>query len=161
VANNVRVRFDWVEGEAFEGGEEAMIAERLTGVHGVLVPGAFGQRGSEGMIRAVRFAREHEIPYFGICFGMQMAMIEAARNQAGIKDASSTEFGPSSEPVVGLMTEWVRGNARETRGEGDDLGGANVQSGGDHANRPIGTEADRGQGPETRAANRDEVRGQG
>ncbi|MBW0151957.1 MAG: CTP synthase [Phenylobacterium sp.] len=123
VANNVRVRFDWVEGEAFEGGEEAMIAERLTGVHGVLVPGAFGQRGSEGMIRAVRFAREHEIPYFGICFGMQMAMIEAARNLAGLKDASSTEFGPTSEPVVGLMTEWVRGNARETRGEGDDLGG--------------------------------------
>ncbi|MEH6676492.1 CTP synthase [Phenylobacterium sp.] len=123
VANNVRVRFDWVEGEAFEGGEEDLISERLTGVHGVLVPGAFGQRGSEGMIQAVRFAREHEIPYFGICFGMQMAMIEAARNLAGLKDASSTEFGPTSEPVVGLMTEWVRGNARETRVEGDDLGG--------------------------------------
>ncbi len=123
VANNVRVKFDWVEGEAFEGGEEDLISERLTGVHGVLVPGAFGQRGSEGMIQAVRFAREHEIPYFGICFGMQMAMIEAARNLAGLKDASSTEFGPTSEPVVGLMTEWVRGNARETRGEGDDLGG--------------------------------------
>jgi len=87
------------------------------------VPGAFGQRGSEGMIRAVRFAREHEIPYFGICFGMQMAMIEAARNLAGLKQASSTEFGPTTEPVVGLMTEWVRGNEREMRGEGDDLGG--------------------------------------
>jgi CTP synthase len=123
LANNVRVRFDWVEGEAFEGGDEAMIAERLTGVHGVLVPGAFGQRGSEGMIQAVRFAREHEIPYFGICFGMQMAMIEAARHLAGIRDASSTEFGPTPEPVVGLMTEWVRGNTRETRIEGDDLGG--------------------------------------
>jgi CTP synthase len=123
VANNVRVKFDWVEGEAFEGGEEDLISERLTGVHGVLVPGAFGQRGSEGMIQAVRFAREHEIPYFGICFGMQMAMIEAARNLAGLKDASSTEFGPTSEPVVGLMTEWVRGNERETRGEGDNLGG--------------------------------------
>ncbi|MDP1641570.1 MAG: CTP synthase, partial [Phenylobacterium sp.] len=123
VANNVRVRFDWVEGEAFEGGDESLISERLTGVHGVLVPGAFGQRGSEGMIEAVRFAREHEIPYFGICFGMQMAMIEAARNLAGLKDASSTEFGPTSEPVVGLMTEWVRGNERETRGEGDNLGG--------------------------------------
>ncbi|MDO8410248.1 MAG: CTP synthase [Phenylobacterium sp.] len=123
VANNVRVKFDWVEGEAFEGGEEELISERLTGVHGVLVPGAFGQRGSEGMIQAVRFAREHEIPYFGICFGMQMAMIEAARNLAGLKDASSTEFGPTTEPVVGLMTEWVRGNARETRGLDDDLGG--------------------------------------
>jgi CTP synthase len=122
VANNVRVRFDWIEGEAFER-EEGLIAERLTGVHGVLVPGAFGERGSEGMIRAVQFAREHEIPYFGICFGMQMAMIEAARNLAGIKKASSTEFGPTSEPIVGLMTEWVRGNERETRREGDDLGG--------------------------------------
>jgi len=122
VANNVRVNFDWIEGEAFER-EEGLISERLTGVHGVLVPGAFGERGSEGMIRAVRFAREHEVPYFGICFGMQMAMIEAARNLAGIKQASSTEFGPTSEPIVGLMTEWVRGNERETRKEGDDLGG--------------------------------------
>jgi len=122
VANNVRVRFDWIEGETFER-EEGLISERLTGVHGVLVPGAFGERGSEGMIRAVQFAREHEIPYFGICFGMQMAMIEAARNLAGLKHASSTEFGPTSEPIVGLMTEWVRGNERETRKEGDDLGG--------------------------------------
>src|SRR5471032_2339053 len=73
VANNVRVKFEWIEGEAFEN-DELMIGERLTGVHGVLVPGAFGERGSEGMIRAVKFAREHEIPYFGICFGMQMAM---------------------------------------------------------------------------------------
>ena len=77
--------------------------------HGVLVPGAFGERGSEGMIRAVRFAREHGMPYFGICFGMQMAMIEAARNLAGMRQgASSTEFGPTSRPVVGLMTEWVQ-----------------------------------------------------
>jgi CTP synthase len=122
VANNVRVRFDWIEGEAFEK-EQALISERLTGVHGVLVPGAFGERGSEGMIRAVEFAREHAIPYFGICFGMQMAMIEAARNLAGIRGASSTEFGPTSEPIVGLMTEWVRGNERETRAEGGELGG--------------------------------------
>ena len=122
VANNVRVRFEWIEGEAFEKDEE-LIGERLTGVHGVLVPGAFGERGSGGMIRAVQFAREHEIPYFGICFGMQMAMIEAARNLAGFKHASSTEFGPTSEPIVGLMTEWVRGNDREVRGVGDNLGG--------------------------------------
>jgi CTP synthase len=123
VANNVRVRFDWIEGEAFETDDDGLIAERLTNVHGVLVPGAFGDRGSEGMIRAIRFAREHAIPYFGICFGMQMAMIEAARNLAGIKHASSTEFGPTSEPIVGLMTEWVRGNEREQRGLGDNLGG--------------------------------------
>jgi len=122
VANNVRVKFDWIEGEVFEK-EEALIAERLNSVHGVLVPGAFGERGSEGMIRSVQFAREHEVPYFGICFGMQMAMIEAARNLAGIKQASSTEFGPTSEPIVGLMTEWVRGNEKEVRGEGDNLGG--------------------------------------
>ncbi len=122
VANNVRVKFDWIEGEVFER-EEALISERLTNVHGVLVPGAFGERGSEGMIQSVRFAREHAIPYFGICFGMQMAMIEAARNLAGIKQASSTEFGPTSEPIVGLMTEWVRGNDKETRAEGGELGG--------------------------------------
>ncbi|WP_411286891.1 CTP synthase [Phenylobacterium sp.] len=122
LANNVRVRFEWIEGEAFER-EEEMIGERLTGVHGVLVPGAFGERGSEGMIRAVKFAREHAIPYFGICFGMQMAMIEAARNLAGIQHASSTEFGPTSEPIVGLMTEWTRGNDKEVRLAGDNLGG--------------------------------------
>jgi len=122
VASNVRVRLDWIEGEAFER-EEGLIAQRLADVHGVLVPGAFGERGSGGMIRAVQFAREHQIPYFGVCFGMQMAMIEAARNLAGISEASSTEFGPTSEPVVGLMTEWVRGNEREFRGEADDKGG--------------------------------------
>jgi CTP synthase len=122
LANNVRVRFDWIEGEAFENDEE-LIGVRLASVHGVLVPGAFGERGSEGMIRAVRFAREHAIPYFGICFGMQMAMIEAARNLAGIHAASSTEFGPTSEPIVGLMTEWTRGNARERRAAGGELGG--------------------------------------
>ncbi|MDZ4375864.1 MAG: CTP synthase [Phenylobacterium sp.] len=122
VANNVRVKFDWIEGEVFEA-EDALISERLKGVHGVLVPGAFGERGSEGMIRAVQFAREHEAPYFGICFGMQMAMIEAARNLAGIHQASSTEFGPTSEPIVGLMTEWVRGNQKESRTEGGELGG--------------------------------------
>ncbi|PZQ60173.1 MAG: CTP synthetase [Phenylobacterium zucineum] len=122
VANNVRVRFDWIEGEVFEK-EEALIAERLNNVHGVLVPGAFGERGSEGMIRSVQFAREHEVPYFGICFGMQMAMIEAARNLAGIHQASSTEFGPTSEPIVGLMTEWVRGNEKEVRAQGGELGG--------------------------------------
>jgi CTP synthase len=122
LANTVRVRFDWIEGEAFEK-DEALIRERLAGVHGVLVPGAFGERGSEGMIRAVQFAREHAIPYFGICFGMQMAMIEAARNLAGIHQASSTEFGPTSEPIVGLMTEWTRGNEREFRSAEGELGG--------------------------------------
>jgi CTP synthase len=122
VANKVKVNLDWVESEAFEGDENAA-ATRLEGVHGILVPGGFGERGSEGKIRAAKFARERQVPYFGVCFGMQMAVIEACRNVGGVPCASSTEFGPSKAPVVGLMTEWVRGNERETRGEGDDLGG--------------------------------------
>ena len=122
VANNVKVNLEWVESETFEG-DQGAAALRLDGVHGILVPGGFGERGAEGKIRAVQFAREHKIPYFGICFGMQMAVIEAARNVAGMKGASSTEFGPAKDPVVGLMTEWTRGNQRETRAAGDDLGG--------------------------------------
>ncbi|MGI8841256.1 MAG: CTP synthase [Caulobacteraceae bacterium] len=122
MANRVRVNLDWVESEAFEG-EDGAAATRLEGVHGILVPGGFGERGSEGKIRAARFARERSVPYFGVCFGMQMAVIEAVRNVAGVEGASSTEFAPTSEPVVGLMTEWTHENARETRGEGDDLGG--------------------------------------
>lgn len=123
LANNVKVNLDWIEGEVFEG-EAGAVTARLEGVDGVLVPGAFGERGAEGMIRAVQFAREHAVPYFGICFGMQMAMIEAARNLAGVAEASSTEFGPTEAPVVGLMTEWMRGNQVETRVLGDDLGGS-------------------------------------
>ena len=122
VANNVKVNLDWVESEAFEG-EEGAAAARLEGVHGILVPGGFGERGAEGKILAAQFARERRVPYFGICFGMQMAVIEAVRNVAGVKGASSTEFGPAKEPVVGLMTEWVKGNERVTRIEGQDLGG--------------------------------------
>jgi CTP synthase len=122
VANRVKVNFDWVESEVFEG-EDNAAATRLEGAHGILVPGGFGERGAEGKILAAKFARERSIPYFGVCFGMQMAVIEAVRNVAGIKCASSTEFGPTSEPVVGLMTEWTRGNQRETREAGDDLGG--------------------------------------
>jgi CTP synthase len=122
VANNVRVNIDWVESETFEG-DPAECEARLQGAHGILVPGGFGERGAEGKIEAARFARERNIPYFGICFGMQMAVIEAARNLAGLKDASSTEFGPTKDAVVGLMTEWTRGNAKETRSEGGDLGG--------------------------------------
>jgi CTP synthase len=87
------------------------------------VPGGFGERGSEGKIAAARFARERRVPYFGICFGMQMAVIEAARHLAGLKGAGSTEFGSCEHPVVGLMTEWTRGNALERRASGGDLGG--------------------------------------
>jgi CTP synthase len=120
IANKVRVKLDWIESEVFETSDPAPYLEH---VHGILVPGGFGQRGAEGKIHAVRFARERKVPYFGICFGMQMAVVEAARTLAGIKDANSTEFGPCKEPVVGLMTEWMRGNELEKRAAGGDLGG--------------------------------------
>ena len=122
MANRVKVNIDWVESEAFED-EDGAATARLEDVHGILVPGGFGERGSEGKIRAAQFARERNVPYFGVCFGMQMAVIEALRNVAGLKCASSTEFGPTREPVVGLMTEWTKGNEREMRNESDDLGG--------------------------------------
>ena len=92
-------------------------------MHGILVPGGFGERGTEGKIEAVKFAREKRVPYFGICFGMQMAVIEAARHLAGLPNAGTTEFGPTPDPVVGLMTEWTRGNQVERRNEHGDLGG--------------------------------------
>jgi len=120
IANNQKVNLNWIDSEIFER-EDAV--QHLDGVHGILVPGGFGERGAEGKIQAARFARERKVPYFGICFGMQMAVIEAARNLVGVKNASSTEFGETSEPVVGLMTEWLRGNMLEKRKAGGDLGG--------------------------------------
>jgi CTP synthase len=120
IANRVKVNLEWIESEIFEKEDPAPWLEK---VHGILVPGGFGERGSEGKILAARFARERQVPYFGICFGMQMAVGEAARSLAGIDDASSTEFGPAKEPVVGLMTEWLRGNMLEKRSQSGDLGG--------------------------------------
>jgi len=120
IANKVRVNLDWIESAVFEREDPTPFLEH---VNGILVPGGFGQRGTEGKIRAAQFARERQVPYFGICFGMQMAVIEAARNLCGIDDANSTEFGTTSEPVVGLMTEWMKGNELHTRGMDGDLGG--------------------------------------
>jgi CTP synthase len=120
IANNVGVKLDWLDSEIFE---QADAVQQLEGVHGILVPGGFGERGAEGKIEAVRFARERGVPYFGICFGMQMAVIEAARHLAGLNGAGTTEFGPCADPVVGLMTEWLRGNAVERRNAQGDLGG--------------------------------------
>ncbi|MBM3564138.1 MAG: CTP synthase [Alphaproteobacteria bacterium] len=120
LANRVKVNLDWIESEIFETADPAAHLEH---VHGILVPGGFGQRGAEGKILAARFARERGVPYFGICFGMQMAVIEAARALAGIEKANSTEFGPCAEPVVGLMTEWLKGNELEQRAAGGDMGG--------------------------------------
>ncbi len=120
IANRVKVNLDWIESEVFEKEDPAPFLEH---VHGILVPGGFGHRGAEGKIKAASFARQRKVPYFGICFGMQMAVIEAARSLAGIEAANSTEFGPTEEPVVGLMTEWMRGNELELRAAGGDLGG--------------------------------------
>jgi len=119
IANRVKVNMQWIESEIFEKEDPA---PWLDGVNGILVPGGFGERGSEGKIRASHFARTRQVPYFGICFGMQMACIEAARS-VGIEGASSTEFGPTGEPIVGLMTEWMRGNELEIRRSGGELGG--------------------------------------
>jgi CTP synthase len=121
IANRVKVKIKWLESEEFSEAEDE--SALLKGVHGILVPGGFGERGSEGKIQAAKYARERNVPYFGICFGMQMAVVEAARNLAGITEASSTEFGPTKEPIVGLMTEWVKGNEKQTRDEDTDLGG--------------------------------------
>jgi CTP synthase len=120
IANQVRVKLDWVDSQIFE---TPGAIHRLEGVHGILVPGGFGERGTEGKIEAVRFARERRLPFFGICFGMQMAVIEAARNLVGLEGASSTEFGDCAHPVVGLLTEWTRGNEVERRNQGGELGG--------------------------------------
>ncbi len=122
IANRVKVNIRWIDAELFEH-DDADIAAKLEPCHAILVPGAFGERGAEGKIASVRFARERGVPYFGICFGMQMACIEGARDLAGIAGASSTEFGPTDEPVVGLITEWMSKAGLEKREAGGDLGG--------------------------------------
>nr|WP_295668399.1 CTP synthase [Sphingomonas sp.] len=122
IANKVKVNIEWIDAELFEAADSD-VAARLEPLHAILVPGAFGSRGAEGKIASVRFAREREIPYFGICFGMQMACVEGARDLAGITKASSTEFGPTEEPVVGMITEWMTAEGVEKREAGGDLGG--------------------------------------
>ena len=122
IANRVKVNIRWIDAELFER-EDGDIAAHLEPCHAILVPGAFGERGAEGKIASVRFARERRVPYFGICFGMQMACVEGARDLAGIAAASSTEFGPTPEPVIGLITEWMGKDGLETREAQGDLGG--------------------------------------
>ncbi|MCW9044733.1 MAG: CTP synthase, partial [Alphaproteobacteria bacterium] len=122
IANNVKVNLKWVNAEIFER-DEADTVHHLEDVHGILVPGGFGERGIEGKIAAARFARERNIPYFGICLGMQMAVVEAARNLANIPGAGSTEFGACDDPIVGLMTEWEKDGIAETRDEDSNKGG--------------------------------------
>jgi CTP synthase len=120
IANRVRVERRWIDAQTFEAEDAGLY---LHDVNGILVPGGFGERGAAGKVAAVTFARERQIPYFGICFGMQLAVVEAARKLSGIERASSTEFGPTPDPVVGLLTEWEREGVVETRRAGGDLGG--------------------------------------
>ncbi len=122
IANRTKVNIRWLDAELFESEDENLAAE-LEPLDGILVPGGFGERGSEGKIASVRFAREREIPFFGICLGMQMACIEGARNLAGISEASTTEFGETPEPVVGLITEWMSEEGLQQRAADGDLGG--------------------------------------
>ena len=121
IFNNVRVELNWIESESLN---ETNVFENLSNCDGILVPGGFGERGAEGKIAAIKFARENNIPYFGICFGMQLAVIEMARNILDIKDANSSEFSNCSNSIVGLMTEWsTSDNNKEKRTEDSDLGG--------------------------------------
>ncbi|WP_260922410.1 CTP synthase [Novosphingobium sp. 9] len=121
MANRVKVHIKWIDAELFEKADSEIAAE-LEPMHGILVPGGFGERGAEGKIASVRFARERNVPFLGICLGMQMACIEGARH-AGVAKASSTEFGPTDEPVVGIITEWMGKDGLEQRASGGDLGG--------------------------------------
>ncbi len=122
LANRVRVNIKWIDAEIFEGDSDSDIVSALEPMHGILVPGGFGERGSEGKISSVRFARTRKVPFFGICLGMQMACIEGAR-AAGLAGASSTEFGPTDTPVVGIITEWMSQEGIQSRAAGGDLGG--------------------------------------
>jgi len=120
IINRVRVNIKWIGSELFEQEDPTTYLED---VDGILIPGGFGERGIEGMIKAVEYARIHKIPFFGICFGMQMAVIEACRSLLELPEANSTEFKPTPEPVVGLLTEWSYGEQVYWRNEQGDLGG--------------------------------------
>lgn len=120
IANKFKVRVKWVDSELLEQEDPATY---LAEVNGILVPGGFGERGTEGKMLAIKYAREHKVPFLGICFGMQLAVIETMRNIAGIKTAGTTEFGKACEPVVGLMTEWDKDGAKQVRHKDGDLGG--------------------------------------
>ncbi|MBR2922642.1 MAG: CTP synthase [Alphaproteobacteria bacterium] len=120
IANKYKVKIKWIDSELLE---KEPVEAHLNDVSAILVPGGFGQRGTEGKIMAIKYAREHKIPFLGICLGMQMAVIETMRNVAGIKNAGTTEFDANCEPIIGLMTEWDKEGAKEIRSKDGDLGG--------------------------------------
>ena len=115
-----KLNIKWVNARTLT---EKNIEDKLSGIHAILVPGGFGSEGTEGMIKAIGYARTNKIPYFGICLGMQLAVIEAARNLCDLQNACSTEFDPNCEKVVGLLTEWKKGDVVEIRSSEDDKGG--------------------------------------
>jgi CTP synthase len=123
IANKVHVNIEWIDADQIENGSKVTLMERLSPLHGILVPGGFGERGSRGKIAAIQYAREHKIPYFGVCFGLQMAVLEALRNIGGFADANSSEFGPAVMPAIALMTEWIKGDIVQKYFPGEDLGG--------------------------------------
>ncbi|MBS0272720.1 MAG: CTP synthase [Proteobacteria bacterium] len=123
IANKIHVNIEWIDAVQLEDGNKATLIERLSHLHGILVPGAFGERGALGKMAAIQYAREHKIPFFGICFGLQMAVLEALKNIGGYKEASSTEFEPTSMPAIALMTEWAKGDVVQKYFPGGDLGG--------------------------------------
>jgi len=123
IANRQKVKVTWLDSELLETDDEAVVTDHLSSADAILVPGGFGERGSRGKIRAIQFAREKQVPYLGICFGMQMAVLDAARNVAGQTEATSSEFEAVDNPLVGLMTEWNTGNELTTRSSESDLGG--------------------------------------
>ena len=120
IANKHKVKIKWVDSELLEKSEPDIY---LSDVSAILVPGGFGQRGTNGKIEAVKYARENNIPFLGICYGMQMAVIETMRDVAGVTNAYTTELNPNCEPVVGLMTEWEKDGDKEKRTQDGDLGG--------------------------------------
>ena len=125
MANRLEVKINWVDAETFEKEDPEI---HLSGFHAILVPGGFGERGTEGKIMAAKFAREHKIPYLGICLGMQTAVIESARNMAGISNAGSEEFDHEAgkrrfAPIIYHLKEWVQGNHKVSRNVEDDKGG--------------------------------------
>ena len=121
LANNVKVNIELIDSTPLD--DENADLEVLDGLNGIILPGGFGKRGAAGKMRAARFARERDIPCFGICYGMQLSVIEAARTLAGISGAGTTEYDEPSDPLVGFIEEWTRDNVRETRSKDGDLGG--------------------------------------
>ncbi|MBI1362875.1 MAG: CTP synthase [Proteobacteria bacterium] len=122
-ANKVGIDYDFVDADEIEKMDDTTLAQRFNKTSGILVPGGFGARGTEGKIRAIQYARENKVPYFGICLGMQMAVVEFARHVADLPEAGSTELGKPKDPIISMMTEWDTTSGKAKRAADGDLGG--------------------------------------